>query len=249
MLTDHIDIANARLEFSNGAVANVIASRVSRDKMRRIRVFEHHRYQSWTSSSRSSMSPTRRKSPASPGPRSSPSASRSRPVKPLDAEIDAFTRCVRSGEAPLVGGPVGLRALEVALRVKATIEGPEERRRRRSAGHLQGLFYGGAQAAGIGPAAAGQIQRRAVIHRGAHQRQAEGDIDGVAESLVFEHRQALVVVHRQHCVGTLQMGCGEQGVRGQGPPGTCRVLSVVRAPARSPRSLRDPGDRSRRHAG
>jgi len=44
VLTDHIDIANARLEFANGAVANVIASRVSRDKSRRIRVFQERCY-------------------------------------------------------------------------------------------------------------------------------------------------------------------------------------------------------------
>ncbi|RMG32398.1 MAG: gfo/Idh/MocA family oxidoreductase, partial [Gammaproteobacteria bacterium] len=44
------------------------------------------------------------------------------PVKPLDAEIDAFVRCIRTGEPPLVSGEVGLRALEVALQVKEKIE-------------------------------------------------------------------------------------------------------------------------------
>ena len=43
-------------------------------------------------------------------------------MKPLDAEIDAFIASVHSGEPPLVGGQVGLRALEVALRVKDKIE-------------------------------------------------------------------------------------------------------------------------------
>ncbi len=46
------------------------------------------------------------------------------PVKPLDAEIDAFVRCVKTGKAPLVGGSVGLRALDVALQVKAKILTP-----------------------------------------------------------------------------------------------------------------------------
>ena len=123
VLTDHIDIANARLEFSNGAVANVIASRVSRDKMRRIRVFEHHRYQSLDFIEQKLDVAYPQEKPGEPWPEIITERIAIEPVKPLDAEIDAFTRCVRSGEAPLVGGPVGLRALEVALRVKATIEG------------------------------------------------------------------------------------------------------------------------------
>lgn len=123
VLTDHIDIANARLEFSNGAVANVIASRVSRDKMRRIRVFEHHRYQSLDFIEQKLDVAYPQEKPGEPWPEIVTERIAIEPVKPLDAEIDAFTRCARSGEAPLVGGPVGLRALDVALQVKATIEG------------------------------------------------------------------------------------------------------------------------------
>src|SRR4029077_4949349 len=40
ILTPHVDIANARVEFANGAVANVTASRVSRDRTRKLRVFQ-----------------------------------------------------------------------------------------------------------------------------------------------------------------------------------------------------------------
>jgi predicted dehydrogenase len=122
VLTDHIDIANARIEFSNGAVANVIASRVSREKMRRIRVFQHHRYQSLDFIEQ-------RLDVAYPQERSGerwPEIVTERiaiePAKPLDAEIDAFVRSVRTGDTPLVGGEVGLRALEVALQVKAKID-------------------------------------------------------------------------------------------------------------------------------
>ena len=50
----------------------------------------------------------------------------------------------------------------------------------------------------IGAAGAGEIERGAVIHRGAQDRQAERHIDGLVEARVFDHRQALVVVHRQH---------------------------------------------------
>jgi len=122
VLTDHIDIANARLEFTNGCVANVIASRVSREKMRRIRVFEHHRYQSldFIDQTLDVVHPK----PVDGGkwPEIVTERLAIEPVKPLDEEIAAFVHCVRTGEAPLVGGEVGLRALEVALEVKQRIE-------------------------------------------------------------------------------------------------------------------------------
>src|SRR5262245_40426659 len=48
------------------------------------------------------------------------------------------------------------------------------------------------QAARIGLALAGEVERGAVIDRGAHERQAERDVDAAAEARVLEHRQALV---------------------------------------------------------
>ena len=122
VLTDHIDIANARIEFSNGAVANVIASRVSREKMRRIRVFQHHRYQSLDFIEQHLDVAYPQDRPGERWPEIVAERIDIEPAKPLDAEIDAFVRSVRTGEAPLVGGAVGLRALEVALQVKAKIE-------------------------------------------------------------------------------------------------------------------------------
>lgn len=122
VLTNHIDIANARLEFANGAVANVIASRVSREKMRRIRVFEHQRYQALDFNDQTL-------DVVYPEPKEGqdwPEIEHERiaidPVKPLDAEIDAFIRCVQTGEQPLVGGQVGQAALKVAIAVREKIE-------------------------------------------------------------------------------------------------------------------------------
>ncbi len=121
VLTEHLDIANARIEFANGAVANVIASRVSREKMRRVRVFEPHRYQSldFIEQTLDVAYPEQRE--GAEWPEIVTERVSIEPVKPLDAEIDAFVRCVKTGEAPLVGGSVGLRALDVALQVKAKI--------------------------------------------------------------------------------------------------------------------------------
>ena len=123
VLTDHIDIANARLEFGNGAVANVIASRVSREKMRRIRVFEHHRYQSLDFIEQRLDVAFPQQRAGEQWPEIVTQRLSIEPVKPLDAEIDAFVRSVGAGSAPLVGGQVGLRALEVALQVKEKIQG------------------------------------------------------------------------------------------------------------------------------
>jgi predicted dehydrogenase len=122
VLTDHIDIANARIEFDNGAVANVIASRVSREKMRRIRVFEHHRYQSLDFIEQRLDVAYPQEKPGAEWPEIVTERSQIEPVKPLDAEIAAFIDSVHTGAAPLVGGQVGLRALEVALQVKDKIE-------------------------------------------------------------------------------------------------------------------------------
>jgi predicted dehydrogenase len=122
VLTRHVDIANARLEFANGTVANVIASRVSDAKMRRIRVFQPNGYMSLDFAGQTV-------DVAYPRPRPDrewPDIVRERielePVKPLDAELDAFVDTVRTGAQPLVAGRVGLEALDVALQVREKIQ-------------------------------------------------------------------------------------------------------------------------------
>ena len=118
VLTDHVDIANARLEFVNGTVANVVASRVSDRTTRRIRVFQPRGYLSldFVAQTLDIAAPVSRADAARP------EIARERlqvePAMPLDREIEAFVRCVRNGERPLVHGAVGLKALEVALQVR-----------------------------------------------------------------------------------------------------------------------------------
>ncbi len=121
VLTKHVDIANARIEFSNGAVANVIASRASEQPMRRIRVFQPDAYLALDFAAQTL-------DMASTEPRDDrewPDIKRERiqvePVKPLDAELAAFVDTARNGGTPLVDGRVGLEALEVALRVRELI--------------------------------------------------------------------------------------------------------------------------------
>jgi len=121
VLTDHIDIANARLEFADGTVANVIASRVSRDRSRRIRVFQEHRYLSLDFIEQHLDVVYPRERPGEEWPEIVSERVTIEPVKPLDAEIADFVACVRERREPLVSGEVGVEALEVALAVKERI--------------------------------------------------------------------------------------------------------------------------------
>lgn len=120
VLTPRIDIASARLEFSNGTVANAVASRVSDKKTRRIRVFQPQGYLSLDFIGQTLDSAA----PAQPqGQRREIQRSRVtvEPAQPLDREIEAFIDCVHQRKRPLVDGHTGLRALEVALQVQASI--------------------------------------------------------------------------------------------------------------------------------
>ena len=121
VLTPHVDIANARLEFDNGTVANVIASRVSERTMRRIRVFEENRYESLDFIEQRIDTAFPRERAGEAWPEVVTERVEVEAVKPLDAEIAAFVASVRSGTLPLVSGRVGQKALEVALNVKAEI--------------------------------------------------------------------------------------------------------------------------------
>ena len=124
VLTDHTDIANARLEFQNGAIANLTASRVSREQMRKIRFFQANAYVSIDCLGgaadvyrRSVAGP-----PAPQGIRIEHERVEPEGGEPLKKELGAFLECVESGAAPLVSGAVGRAALDVALRVIADIE-------------------------------------------------------------------------------------------------------------------------------
>jgi len=121
VLTRHIDIANARIEFDNGTVANVIASRVSDRKSRRIRVFEQNRYEALDFIEQRLDTAYTRPRPDSEWPEIVREQVQVEPRKPLDTELAAFVRCLRTGERPLVDGQAGLKALDVALQVKEKI--------------------------------------------------------------------------------------------------------------------------------
>ena len=117
ILTNKVDAANARLEFSSGAVANITASRVGTEKIRKMRFFQPHDYIAIDYS-------TKRASISSLAP---PSASGAWPgvhikhldiidVEPLRAEISSFLESARDGKPPAISGLEGRNALSLALR-------------------------------------------------------------------------------------------------------------------------------------
>lgn len=127
VLTDEVDIANARLEFANGCVANVTASRVSQKAMRKMRIFQHDSYFSLDFPT-SSIDIARRNGAERDDqgfPRISVEERKTTAKSDaILAEIRAFLDCVRTGATPPVTGRDGLRALAVALEISRAIGRP-----------------------------------------------------------------------------------------------------------------------------
>jgi len=121
VVTKRVDIAHARLEFAGGAVANVTASRVSTERVRKLRFFQTHEYLSVDFARRDAVR-IRVADSAAPGPpqfhfEKLPGE----PVEPLRVELAAFLDAVELRKTPLVDGPAGRRALDLADRVMAGI--------------------------------------------------------------------------------------------------------------------------------
>src|SRR5687767_12222946 len=121
VLTPKFDIANARLRFASGCIANVTASRISKDRVRKIRFFQPDAYLSidyaaqevegWRLVRRDGGRPSIEGGPV--------------PVtrdEPLRRELADFVRAARERSAPLVDGDAGRRALELATRIAEKME-------------------------------------------------------------------------------------------------------------------------------
>lgn len=122
VLSDSVDIANARIEFEGGCVANLTASRVSQAPMRKLRLFQHDGYVSLDLLERRVTLCQRcpDASAAAAGPFTVDTC-QVEPSDALRAEIAAFVESVRTRTSPVVTGLDGLRALEVALKVRESL--------------------------------------------------------------------------------------------------------------------------------
>lgn len=112
------DIANVRLRFASGCVANLTSSRVSLEKMRKIRIFEENAYVS-TDYSAQEVLVYRKKSGAVPPGANPMEHIQIDPLpiqrdEPLKLELLSFLDCVREGRPPLVSGEDGVRVLRLA---------------------------------------------------------------------------------------------------------------------------------------
>jgi len=125
VLTDKVDIAHARLEFTGGAVANVTASRVSTERVRKMRFFQQHEYISLDYARRDAL----RVGVKKPGPQPEFGFEKlpAPAIEPLHAELSEFVECVRTRREPRVNGAAGRAALELAGRVMASIQEHAER--------------------------------------------------------------------------------------------------------------------------
>ena len=117
ILSDKVDIANVRLAFPGGCVANLTASRVSTERVRKLRLFQPHQY----------ISLDYQKQDAVVFTVSGNQQIGFQPLavakdEPLRLEMEAFIEAVRTRERPRASGEEGLRALEVALAILAKIE-------------------------------------------------------------------------------------------------------------------------------
>ncbi|HIG92108.1 MAG: Gfo/Idh/MocA family oxidoreductase [Methylococcales bacterium] len=122
VLTKGIDIANARIVFKSGCVANVTASRVSMKMERKMRMFRPSCYVSVDFQNRVLTQHQIGDKEMFPGiPDIKTNESTFENGDALLEEIKSFLHCIKTGEEPLVSGESGKRALEVAIQISQLI--------------------------------------------------------------------------------------------------------------------------------
>lgn len=117
------DIASVRLEFENGAIANLTASRISIKNMRKLRIFQENCYFSADYAKKRAYAVYREAESDEDGfPELSMEEFEIVEKDALEEEISSFLECARTGKKPLVGGEEGRQALSVALDISRRIE-------------------------------------------------------------------------------------------------------------------------------
>lgn len=115
ILSQKADIANARVEFEDGCVANFTASRVSFEKTRKLRFFQPHDYISVDYASQTGIMVSLRMGKVIERKLEPQNE------EPLKLELQAFSETVQKRGKPAVSGEDGLRALDLAMRINAAI--------------------------------------------------------------------------------------------------------------------------------
>ena len=117
ILSDKVDIANVRLSFPGGCIANLTASRVSTERVRKLRLFQPHQYISLDYQKQEAVAFT-----VDGNQQIGFQPLAVTKEEPLRLEVESFLEAVATRRGPLVPGEDGLRALEVARAILDKIE-------------------------------------------------------------------------------------------------------------------------------
>ena len=148
VLSSSIDIANARIQFLSGCVANLTSSRVSTNKMRRLRLFQRDNYLSIDFQTRQGMI-CRRTAKAGERPTVEVEQLQGGDEEPLKLQLESFLHAAGTGTRPVVSGEDGAAAVDVAhqvLQAIAAFTARHEEGDSRGRG-IEG--YGGSRGSGI----------------------------------------------------------------------------------------------------
>lgn len=121
VLTDQIDLANARLEFEDGCIANLTASRMSFKSMRKFRLFQPEAYLAVDFEQRELTYASRHEGAMGPIPGVALETKRFSQEDVLLKEIIAFVQAVQNGAEPPISGEAGRAALALALEINAAM--------------------------------------------------------------------------------------------------------------------------------
>lgn len=127
VISDKVDAANARIEFANGAVANITASRIGTEKMRKTRFYQTNSYVVLDYATKFASVTSLAPNAVHPLLGISINQLKVEDIEPLRAEITAFLKCVAEDTVPPVTAKDGRRALSLALGVLEKIEAHRSR--------------------------------------------------------------------------------------------------------------------------
>ena len=123
VVSDEVDIANARLEFASGCVANITASRVTGERLRKIRVFQRDTYFVLDYASQELHLFRQVTAEGAGRPRLARIEVPVARVEPLRQELEDFVGSVRSRRPPMVSGEAGREAVALAARILERLQG------------------------------------------------------------------------------------------------------------------------------
>ncbi|MDH3494082.1 MAG: Gfo/Idh/MocA family oxidoreductase [Acidobacteriota bacterium] len=127
IISDKVDAANARIEFENGAVANITASRVGTEKIRKTRFYQTNSYVVLDYGTRFASLTSLNPEASHPLLGININRLEIEDVEPLRAELSAFLNCLKTNSPPPVSAADGRRALELAIEVLDKIDSHRSR--------------------------------------------------------------------------------------------------------------------------